>query len=178
MVSAIEAPAFPFTPVGIPRHRHLKLDVDDITRPKPAKILPSERPVLRLLDFVADWDQNSPLLIHCFAGASRATACAYIALCALNPKADEVRIASAIRRSCKTAAPNRRLVALADDVLKRDGRMMRAVSTMNVRPKKFIRPYGLGDSDFVDMAWPRVEFLATGLPFWPARLWRDFRHSF
>ena len=71
LVSAIEAPAVPFTPKGIPRDRHLKLDVDDITQPKPAKILPSERHVIKLLDFVADWDQNSPLLIHCFAGIHR-----------------------------------------------------------------------------------------------------------
>lgn len=177
LVSAIEAPAFPITPKSIPRDRHLKLDVDDITRPKPAKILPSERHVLKLLDFVADWDQDSPLLIHCFAGASRSTACAYIALCALNPKVDEVRIADAIRRSCKTATPNRRLVALADNILERDGRMIEAVSTMNVRVKKFIRPFGLGESDLAEAAQFRVQFLATDSPFWPAKLWRTLHHS-
>jgi predicted protein tyrosine phosphatase len=177
LVSAIEAPAFPFTPKGIPRDRHLKLDMDDITRPKPAKILPSERHILKLLNFVYDWDQNSPLLIHCFAGSSRSTACAYIALCALNPTADEVSIARAIRWSCRTAAPNRRIIALADEILDRDGRMVMAVTMMNERPKKFIKPFGLTVTDFAEAA-PKMEFLPAGFPFWPVKFWRDLHHRF
>jgi predicted protein tyrosine phosphatase len=173
LVSAIEAPAFPFTPKGILRDRHLKLDVDDITQPKLAKILPSERHVLKLLDFVADWDQDSPLLIHCFAGMSRSTACAYIALCALNPKVDEVRIAKAMRRLSTTATPNPKLIALADDTLGRNGRMISAVSDMRVGIRKVARPFGLGDSDLMEVAFHRAEFLGFGLPFWPARIWRE-----
>jgi predicted protein tyrosine phosphatase len=177
LVSAIEAPAFPLTPKGIPRDRHLKLDVDDITQTKPAKILASERHVLKLLDFVADWDQNSPLLIHCFAGLSRSTACAYIALCALHPKVDEVRIAKAMRRLSTKATPNPRFIALADDILGRNGRMISAIGERRTGFHKIARPFGIGDSDLLEIALHRAEFSGFGIPFWPAKIWREAQLS-
>jgi predicted protein tyrosine phosphatase len=64
---------------------------------------------------------------HCWAGISRSTAAAFITLCALNPDADEFGLAKALRRASSTAYPNRRLVALGDDVLSRSGRMIEAV---------------------------------------------------
>jgi predicted protein tyrosine phosphatase len=152
LVSAIEAPSFPTTPKGIMPDRHLKLDMDDITLAQANMTLPSERHVLELLDFVQDWGQTSPLLVHCFAGMSRSTACAYIALCALNPNADEDRIAIAMRRLSATATPNRRLVALADDILGRDGRMIAAVSEMHAPFTDVATPFGLGLSDFTGTA--------------------------
>jgi predicted protein tyrosine phosphatase len=152
LVSAIEASSFPATPEGIADDCHLKLNMDDITEVQPSMTLPSERHVLELLDFVADWDQNSPLLIHCFAGMSRSTACAFIALCTLNPKVDESRIAMAMRRLSVTATPNRRLVALADDVLGRDGRMIAAVSDMHARFTDIAQPFAVGLGDFMETA--------------------------
>ncbi len=152
LVSAIEAHSFPRTPKGILADRHLKLDMDDITQAQPDMTLPSERHVLELLDFVADWDQNSPLLIHCFAGMSRSTACAFIAICALNPETDEGRIARAMRRLSATATPNRKLVALADDILARDGRMIAAVSDMYAPFIDVAAPFGLGLGDFMETA--------------------------
>ena len=74
-----------------------------------------------------DWDRKAPLLIHCWAGISRSTAAAFITLCALNPEADEFGLARALRRASATAYPNRRLVALGDEVLSRSGRMIAAV---------------------------------------------------
>ncbi|MGD8355534.1 MAG: tyrosine protein phosphatase, partial [Methyloceanibacter sp.] len=68
-----------------------------------------------------------PLLIHCWAGISRSTAGAFVVLCALNPHADEHSLARALRRASPTAYPNRRIVALADIVLGRNGRMSAAV---------------------------------------------------
>jgi predicted protein tyrosine phosphatase len=152
LVSAIEAQSFPNTPKGIQRSRHLKLDMDDITQAHADMMLPSERHVQDLLDFVASWDQKSPLLIHCFAGMSRSTACAFIALCALNPKASEDRIGQAMRRLSETATPNRRLVALADDILGRDGRMIAAVSEMHAQFIDVAAPFGVGLTDFLETA--------------------------
>ncbi len=152
LVSAIEAASFPGTPTGIEPDRHLKLNMDDITEAQLHMTLPSERHVLELLDFVAEWDQKSPLLIHCFAGMSRSTACAFIALCDLNPKIDEARIAMAMRRLSATATPNRRLVAMADDILGRDGRMIAAVSNMHARFVDIAQPFGLGLDDFMETA--------------------------
>ena len=152
LVSAIEAQSFPNTPRGILRGRHLKLDMDDITQAQPETVLPSEQHVLDLLNFVESWDQKSPLLVHCFAGMSRSTACAFISICALNPKADEDRIAQSMSRLSATVTPNRRLVALADEILGRDGRMIAAVSDMHAKFVDVAAPFGVGLSDFMETA--------------------------
>ena len=54
------------------------------------------------------------MLIHCWAGISRSTAAAYVALCALNPHADERTLANRLRSASPQASPNPRIVALAD----------------------------------------------------------------
>ena len=68
-----------------------------------------------------------PLDFHCFAGISRSTAAAYIAACTLAPERSERAIALALREASPTATPNARMVALADDLLGRGGRMVDAV---------------------------------------------------
>jgi predicted protein tyrosine phosphatase len=72
------------------------------------------------------------MVIHCFAGISRSTAGAYVAACALNPERDEMQIAWDIRRASRTAQPNSRIVTIADRLLKRDGRMIRAIEAIGV----------------------------------------------
>ena len=91
---------------------------------------PAEEHVCRLIDFASRWDRTSPMVVHCFAGISRSTAGAFVAACAINPQRDEQEIAWAIRRASRTAQPNARIVAIADQLLKRDGRMVRAVETI------------------------------------------------
>ena len=71
--------------------------------------------------------RNDPLVIHCHAGVSRSTAAAFIIACALAPSRPENEIADTIRRASHTATPNRRMVAIADAMLKRDGRMVAAI---------------------------------------------------
>ena len=83
-----------------------------------------------VIRFVEGWDRANPLLIHCWAGISRSTASAFITACVHNPKADEEEIALAIRNASITASPNRRLVAHADALLGRNGRMNRAVESI------------------------------------------------
>ena len=68
-----------------------------------------------------------PIVIHCYAGVSRSTAAAYITACALKSDADEAAIAQQLRRASPTATPNAHLVALADRILARDGRMSAAI---------------------------------------------------
>lgn len=115
------------TPAGIGKERHLRLSMNDISEPQNGLVVPSEDHVASLIRFARDWDRSAPLLIHCWAGISRSTAGAFIALCALNPNTDEHALARALRRASPTAYPNRRLVALADNVLERQGRMQAAV---------------------------------------------------
>jgi len=54
----------------------------------------------------------------------------FVAACALNPARDELEIAWEIRRASRTAKPNARIVALADTLLMRDGRMVHAIEVI------------------------------------------------
>lgn len=130
LVSAINADLSPKTPVSIACDRHLKLDMHDIVEAQPGAAPPNAEHAARLVDFVQGWDKKAPLLIHCFAGLSRSTAAAFIALCALNPRVPEETIARALRRSSDTAVPNRLFVAQADALMRREGRMLAALSDM------------------------------------------------
>lgn len=115
------------TPASIGKGRHLRLSMNDISEPRDGLVVPHEDHVAELVEFALDWDRQAPLLIHCWAGISRSTAGAFIALCALNPETNEHALARALRRASPTAYPNRRLVALADNLLDRKGRMPAAV---------------------------------------------------
>jgi predicted protein tyrosine phosphatase len=110
-------------PMAIRPERHLYLAVSDIVEPMQGHVLPDAAHLDELLGFVHAWDRAAPMLLHCFAGVSRSTAAAYIAVCALAPKRDEFAIARALRAASPTASPNTHLVALADDALGRRGRM-------------------------------------------------------
>ena len=66
-------------------------------------------------------------MFHCWAGISRSTAAAYIAACALAPDRDEAALALVAAGGLPSATPNARLVALADDLLGRQGRMVDAI---------------------------------------------------
>ena len=115
------------TPPSIEPDRHLRLAMNDICEPLPGLVLPCQTHVADLIEFARDWERQAPLLIHCWAGISRSTAAAFISLCALNPKGSELELARALRRASPTAYPNRLLVALADEILTRNGRMITAV---------------------------------------------------
>jgi predicted protein tyrosine phosphatase len=119
------------TPVGRPSaiaaEKHLVVRLSDIVVHVEGHTLPNESHVEKLLNFVRLWDQTAPLLIHCFAGVSRSTAAAFIAACALRPHRNEAEIADAVRANSPTATPNARLVAIADAMLGRNGRMIAAV---------------------------------------------------
>jgi predicted protein tyrosine phosphatase len=83
-----------------------------------------------ILAFGRSWDAAAPMVIHCFAGISRSTASAFAIACERDPQADELEIALSMRRASPSALPNRRIVALADDILGRQGRMIDAVEAM------------------------------------------------
>ena len=117
-------------PAQIAPENHLVLAVDDIAAPIEGYTAPGEEHVQRLIDFVGQWDRAAPMVVHCYAGISRSTAGAYVAACALNPARDEMEIAWEIRRASRTAQPNSAIVSIADRLLRRDGRMVRAIETI------------------------------------------------
>ena len=117
-------------PPAIAEADHLFVGVSDITDALDGHVLPDEAHVRRLLDFMRAWNQTQPLVIHCYAGISRSTAAAFIATCALRPDRDEAEIARELRLASPSATPNRRLVAVADAMLGRDGRMVAAIAAI------------------------------------------------
>jgi predicted protein tyrosine phosphatase len=115
---------------GIAPENHLVISVDDIADPMEGFTVPATEHVERLIEFVGHWDRAAPMVVHCWAGISRSSAGAFVAACALHPERDEQRIAWDIRRASRTAQPNSRIVSIADRLLKRNGRMVRAVETI------------------------------------------------
>jgi predicted protein tyrosine phosphatase len=109
---------------------HLRLRLDDISEPIDGYTVPAEEHIAELLTFVRRWDRAAPLVMHCYAGVSRSTAGAFVSVCALNPKRAEADIARDIRRLSPTATPNIRIVALADQMLGRGGRMVAAIEAI------------------------------------------------
>ena len=117
-------------PASITPDRHLFIGVSDITSPIEGHIMPGEAHVHSLLDFVHQWDRMHPIVIHCWAGISRSTAAAFITACALFSHQDEMRIAKRLRNASASATPNLALVAAADQILKRQGRMVTAIQSI------------------------------------------------
>jgi len=109
---------------------HLVLAVDDIVSPLDGHTVPADEHVGRLIDFAGRWDRTTPMVVHCFAGISRSSGAAFVAACAINPRRDELQIAQAIRAASPTAQPNARIVSIADRLLGRNGRMVRAVESI------------------------------------------------
>jgi predicted protein tyrosine phosphatase len=130
LLTLIDPATVPQTPRAILAERHLKLGVNDITEVVEGLVCPDESTVEAVLAFGRGWDGEAPLVVHCWAGISRSTAAAFMIACARNPSVAEARIARELRRRSPWAYPNRRLVALADAALGREGRMVEAAEAM------------------------------------------------
>jgi predicted protein tyrosine phosphatase len=127
VVTLINAATVVERPPSIEEARHLFIGVSDIVDPLDGHIVPGAEHVERLTTFVRAWPREAPLVIHCWAGISRSTAAAFISTCMLAPERTEMDVALALRAASPSATPNARLVAVADDMLGRGGRMVDAV---------------------------------------------------
>lgn len=141
LVTLLDPASMIETPEGLAADRHLKLAVNDIAEPAEGLIPPDETIILRLLAFGRTWDETHPMLIHCWAGISRSTASAFALACERSPDADEHAIAQTMRAAAPHASPNRRIVALADDMMGRRGRMVDAVAAMGDYDWERARPF-------------------------------------
>lgn len=115
-------------PNAIVAENHLMLVMNDIIAAQDGLTPPGQAHVEALLAYARRWDGATPLVINCFAGISRSTAAAYIVAAALAPQRDEVELALTLRRLSPSATPNLLLVGIADGLLKRDGRMVAAIT--------------------------------------------------
>ena len=118
---------FPETPAEVTR---LKLELHDIPEAREGLTPPDRAMVAALLEFGTAWREPGPMIVHCWAGISRSTAAALILACALDPARDEQAAADALRAASPTATPNALMIALADDLLGRQGRLIRAAASI------------------------------------------------
>jgi predicted protein tyrosine phosphatase len=126
-----------------PFERHLQLYFHDIIEPQADLIAPNAGHIGTILEFARYWSGSSPLLVHCWAGISRSSAAAYVIACARNP-GYERDIAHELRRRAPFVTPNRLMVALADQILARDGRMIAATDEIGRGAEAFAGvPYTL-----------------------------------
>ena len=128
-VIGLLGPEMPHPALPVPDARRLKLSFHDVSAAKAGFQPPGPEHVRALIDFVHSWRAHGqgPLIVHCWMGVSRSPAAAFIARCVMEPKTDEMAIAQALRRIAPFATPNARLVALADSLLARQGRMTAAI---------------------------------------------------
>ena len=123
----MEHPALP-----VPEERRLRLSFHDVAGVAPGFTPPTTQHVRALLAFAQRWraQRQGTLVIHCWMGVSRSPAAAYIVQCALRPQVDERMLARELRARAPFATPNPRLVALADTLLGRAGRMTAAIAAI------------------------------------------------
>jgi predicted protein tyrosine phosphatase len=127
--------------------RHLELSFHDITEIGPGLVAPDRAIMQAILDF-ARGARDHTMLIHCWAGISRSSAAAYVIACDRNP-GFERDIADELRRRAPSVTPNRLMVALADDLLDRNGRMTEAINCIGRGADAFEgEPYQL------PLSWP------------------------
>lgn len=130
VISLLGTPDLLIRPPGIAEGDHLYLEIHDIAEACDGHVLCGADHIETALAFIRGWDRAAPLVVHCWAGISRSTAMAYLAACALHPDHDEHAVAQALRAASPTAYPNRRIVALGDEMLGRGGRMTAAVEAI------------------------------------------------
>ncbi len=129
IVSMIGTAEQPGTPPGLQPDRHHRVEIDDISQPLDGLVLPGEDHVAAMIDFLRGRDRRQAVLFHCMAGVSRSTAGALIAL-ALDAEGREDEAAARLYTAAPHAHPNRRIVALADRLLGREGRLIAAREAM------------------------------------------------
>jgi len=135
LISVIDPGYAPETPKGI--NYHLKLGFDDIVDVSPdnqifrlnneqiPQLPPNKDHTNKIIVFANSWNQNSPVLIHCWCGVSRSMATATYFMC----RADSSNIDRNIRyiRSIAPHAnPNKTLIDLFENSLNLDNKISSA----------------------------------------------------
>lgn len=118
-------------------HERTTLRFHDAIEPEPHLLMPEREDVDTILRFGRDFEEagadEGHLLIHCHMGVSRSTAAMTMLLAQAHPDQDEREIADHIRAIRPVAWPNLRMIAFADELMGRKGRLVAAVGTIYAR---------------------------------------------
>jgi predicted protein tyrosine phosphatase len=140
VLSIVDPDDGPYIPgLGVPLNQRLVLFCDDVDSrlealsrermmPGSRCIAPNEAMVKEALAFAKALPEQASLLVHCGHGISRSTALAFAILCQSQPDVTEKKVFKQVLRLRPQASPNILIVALADELLGKKGRMVRAIS--------------------------------------------------
>lgn len=109
---------------------YLALEFNDIAEPRDGLIPPDMSHVDRIIDCAHQWDQSTPLLIHCWMGISRSTAAALITGMALFPDQNIELLVNTLREQSPMATPNPLMIELADKRLGLGNQLVDAVRSI------------------------------------------------
>ncbi len=114
-------------------HSRVTFRFHDAIEPELGVVLPQKAVVEAILAFARDAGDVRHLLIHCHAGISRSTAAMTMIMAQANPHEKEDAIIERLLEIRPQAWPNSRMIAFADDLLGRDGRLSAAVALVYAR---------------------------------------------
>ena len=144
-------------------HHRTTLFFHDVIEPNGREVLPRRDHVEAILEFgrtlAADTTRREDvhLLVHCHMGVSRSTAAAAILIAQADPGLDAETIFARLLSVRRQAWPNSLMVAFADELLGRDGRLSAALAQLYAKQlgehpetEFFMREHGRGSE--IDMA--------------------------
>ena len=106
----------------------LVLRFDDISTPVDDWIEPSEKHVIRALNFADTLGPSASLLIHCHWGISRSSGIALAIIAKALGKGKETNSVKLLEQINPYCRPNALVVYLADEILERNGDLFKATS--------------------------------------------------
>jgi len=144
-------------------HQRTILRFHDIIEPIPGMILPEPEHVEAVMRFGEEVAEGrgeraeGHLLVHCHMGVSRSTAAMLTLMAQTHPGESEDRLFERLADIRPQAWPNSRMVAFADDLLSRNGRLTEALRRHYGRQIQCIPHYAqlmrdLGRGSEVEMA--------------------------
>ena len=142
-----------------PAHERLTLRFHDILAPVDGLVAPEREHVAQILDFGRDCAGHSArgLLVHCHMGLSRSTAATVALLLLADPAAGEDEALAEVAKLRPQAWPNSRIIAFADELLGRRGKLVHALANfyrvvLQARPRLIAELRASGRDAEVDMA--------------------------
>lgn len=115
-----------------PAHDRLDLRFHDIIAPEEGMVVPERSHVEALLTFgrAVSATRGAHLLVHCHMGVSRSTAAMAALLAQSHPEAAAEAVFEHVARIRPQAWPNSRMVAHADALLDRHGRLVDSLASL------------------------------------------------
>jgi predicted protein tyrosine phosphatase len=144
IISIVDPEDVEFLPrLGVKKGHHLILTCHDVDSSREALqrearmpgstcVAPTKAMVKQALEFGKQLPRNHFIVINCGYGVSRSPAIAFALLCQARPKKPESDLLQEIIKLRPEASPNALIVKFADELLHRDGRMIRAVQKLSV----------------------------------------------